>query len=284
MPTGLLGAFAAALCYGVGSVLQSLAASRGARADGLDPRLVLRLLRSWPYVVGLGLDGVGFLLSIGALQTLPLFAVQAIVAGSLAVTAVVGASTLHLRLTAGDRAALVGVVAGLGLLGASAAEDRAVAASGTVGWGVLTASVLLGLLAIPAGRLGGGPAAPVLGAVAGLGFGAVAVAARILPLHPATAGLSATATDLVGDPAAYGLLVAAGVALVAYATALQRGSVLAATAPLVVAETVVPALVGLLLLGDRARPGWGVAAVAGFVLAVSGALALSRHGELTVEG
>ncbi|MCW2711457.1 MAG: putative integral rane protein, partial [Marmoricola sp.] len=59
----------------------------------------------------------------------------------------------------------------------------------------------------------------------------------------------------------------------------QRGSVTRATAPLVVGETLAPALVGLWFLGDQSRPGWQWAAVAGFVLAVVGALSLSRYGE-----
>ena len=86
---------------------------------------------------------------------------------------------------------------------------------------------------------------------------------------------------LVEAPAAYALLVAAPVALMTYATALQRGSVVQATAPLVVGETVLPAIVGLSLLGDHARPGWGVAASAGFILAVGAALVLSRFGEVS---
>ena len=88
MLLGLLGAVGAALCYGVGSVLQALAARRTTSAEGLDPRLLLRLARSWQYVVGLALDGVAFLLSIVALRSLPLFTVQSIVASFLAVTAV----------------------------------------------------------------------------------------------------------------------------------------------------------------------------------------------------
>jgi hypothetical protein len=50
---------------------------------------------------------------------------------------------------------------------------------------------------------------------------------------------------------------------------------------LVVGKTVLPALVGLILLGDHARPGWGVAATAGFLLAVGAALLLSRFGEVS---
>ena len=39
--------------------------------------------------------------------------------------------------------------------------------------------------------------------------------------------------------------------MLTYSIALQRGTVTQATAPLVVGETVAPALVGLLLLGDQ---------------------------------
>ena len=65
-------------------------------------------------------------------------------------------------------------------------------------------------------------------------------------------------------------MVAAVLAMLTYSTALQRGTVTQATAPLVVGETVAPALVGLLLLGDEPRQGWGWAATLGFALAVGG--------------
>lgn len=64
-----------------------------------------------------------------------------------------------------------------------------------------------------------------------------------------------------------------------YATALQRGSVTTSTAMMVLGETVFPSLVGVLVLGDRTRPGFVVVALAGFVLAVAAALALARFGE-----
>ena len=73
--------------------------------EGLDPRLLGRLLRSWKYVVGVGLDGLGFLLSLAAVRTLPLFVVQSVVASFLAVTAVLGAIFLKMPLTRRDRSA-----------------------------------------------------------------------------------------------------------------------------------------------------------------------------------
>jgi len=47
----------------------------------------------------------------------------------------------------------------------------------------------------------------------------------------------------------------------------------------VLAETVPPAIVGIVFLGDTTRRGLGGLAVSGFVLAVASAVALARFGE-----
>lgn len=66
-------------------------------------------------------------------------------------------------------------------------------------------------------------------------------------------------------------------------TALQRGSVTTATAGLVIGETLGPAAVGVVWLGDRTRDGLEWLAVLGFLVAVAGALALARFGEAPAE-
>ncbi len=273
MILGFVCALGAALGYGVGSVLQAVAARQAPLAEGLDPGLLLRLLRSWRYVVGLGLDGLGFLLTLVAVQSLPLFVVQATVASFLAVTAVLGALFLQMPLSRRDWIGLGVTVLGLALVALSASGEGAVSVTPADGWWVLAAAAALGLLAVPLGRWTGTRGAAALGAVAGLAFGATSVAARMLP----------DSVALLDSPPAYALVVAGAVALLAYSTALQRGSVTAATAPLVVGETVAPALVGLLVLGDRPRHGWEVVAALGFALAVGGAVSLARHGELVDE-
>ena len=273
MVIGLLGAFAAAICYGVASVLQALAARQTESADGLDPRLMLRLVRSWRYLLGLGLDGLAFVFSIAALRTLPLFAVQAIVASFLAVTAILGTIFLDLKLRRLDQVGVVAVVIGLIMVGSSAAPESAGHAGPLAHWGVLVATGVLAVVAFPLAKIEGPAGSAVLGAVAGLAFGATSVAARMIASPLSLRGV-------LTDPASYSLIVAAAVALLTYPTALQRGSVTQATAPLVIMETVAPAVLGLAVLGDHPRPGWGWAAVVGFVLAVAGAIALSRHGEL----
>jgi hypothetical protein len=105
--------------------------------------------------------------------------------------------------------------------------------------------------------------------VSGLGFAVVAVAARVLP------DLSPPA--LATQPAAYALVVAGPVAFLLYAVALQRAAVMTATSSLVLTQTAVPALVGVLLLGDQVRPGGAGFAVLGLALAVAGAATLARY-------
>jgi hypothetical protein len=74
--------------------------------------------------------------------------------------------------------------------------------------------------------------------------------------------------------------VAAGiVSFVFYATALESGSVTVATSAVVLAETLPPAVVGVLFLGDTTRHGLTPVAAVGFGLAVVSAVMLARFGE-----
>ena len=135
-------------------------------------------------------------------------------------------------------------------------------------------------MSVPLARLPGPRGAAALGSVAGLAFGATAVASRMLPGDLSPGNILGELDTLLASPTTYALVLAGVVAMLTYSIALQRGSVTQATAPLVVGETVAPALVGLFLLGDHARPGWGGVAAVGFVLSVAGAVSLARHGEI----
>jgi len=280
MTFALICAFGTSLCYGFGSVLQGAAAMDATPASRLDPHLLLTLTRSWRYPTGLALDGVGFLLSLVALRSLPLYVVQSVVSSSLAVTAVTAVLFLRLRMRRREWYALMAVMVGLALVGLSAASEPPDAVGTCTQVLILVVAVALVLAALAVVRVSDRAGSWVLGAAAGLAFGVVAVAARGLPALPSGHHLVDDARVLLGAPALYALLVAATFALTAYATALQRGTVVQATAPLVVGETVLPALAGLALFGDHPRPGWGAVAVVGFVLAVGASLLLSRYGDV----
>jgi drug/metabolite transporter (DMT)-like permease len=271
---GLAGAFAAAVAYGVGTVMQAIGARRAGRAAGPDAQLLLRLVRSTPYVIGLLLDGVGFALSLAALRTQPLFTVQAIVASSLAVTALLTVAILRVRLAPLEWSALALVTAGLTLL-ALAAKDQRPAHVGFGGRMALLAVVVASALVVAvaaSARDGGRKDAWALGCLAGLMYGAGGIGARVLA-NPRSIG------GLLIDPALWAMFIAGVLGLLLYAMALQRGSVTVATAAVVVTETLVPAAIGITLLGDRPAQGRTGLAAAGFAVTVTGSLLLARYGE-----
>ncbi|MGH3320691.1 MAG: DMT family transporter [Streptosporangiaceae bacterium] len=268
MSLGLLGAVFAALCTGCAAVLQAIGARR-VTAHHVDPRLFLALLKSWPYVTGLALNCTAFGLSLVALRSLPLFVVQAIVASNLAVVAVLAACVLRARLRVRDWAAVSGVIAGLILLVLSADPGNPAHMATTGQWALLGAAVALGCtMLVPGHKLHG--KAALLGMLAGLTYGIVGVASRVL-------GDAASVHGLLLNPATYALGLGGILGTLLYASAVQRGSVTSASAMTIVGQTLGPAVVGWFLLGDHSRPGFTLIAIAGFVLTVAGAVALARH-------
>jgi drug/metabolite transporter (DMT)-like permease len=251
-------------------VLQAVAARSGTGATGAGP--LLRMVRRTPFLVGLALDGCGFLAQFAGLRLAPVFLVQAAMASSLAVTAVVAAPVLKVRLRGAEWLAVGGVVAGLALLGVSAGGEGGATLHPALRYVLLGAVAVLAAAGYAVSRLPVGARPGAYGAVAGLGFAVTALAARSLT--------SVSPADLVRDPGAYAVLAAGVTGFTCYALGLQAGSVTVTTAATVVGETVVPAALGVLLLGDATRPGYAPVAAAGFVLAVAGALVLARFGEV----
>ncbi|MFB7058926.1 hypothetical protein ACWF95_02140 [Streptomyces vinaceus] len=265
-------ALGAAVCFGTASVLQAMAAraAEPGTGSGVDPALLLRAARQWRYVAGLGLDAAGFVLQIVALLHVPIYTVSAALAASLAVTAVVSARLLHVRLSRAEWSAVGVVCAGLAMLGLASGEEGSGTGSFALELGLLVVAGLVLLVGAVAGGLPDRSRALVLGLASGTGFGVVEVAVRLI----GDVSLAAFA-----NPALYALLLGGGAAFLLLTSALQRGSVTAATAGMVIGETIGPAVVGVVWLGDRTREGLTWLAVLGFAVAVAGALALARFGE-----
>ncbi|MCU1432693.1 MAG: hypothetical protein JWP95_1798 [Actinotalea sp.] len=271
MPFALLGVVAAAVCSGTATVLQARAARREPAVDGLHAGLLVRLLRQRLYLLALALMVAGFGLSFLALRTLPLFVVQAGRASSLAVTALLAVLVLRARLTRREVAAVVAVVTGVVLLASAAGTDRSDAVPDATRFGLLGGLVVVAALAAAATRIRPPDRAGlVLGALAGLSFAVLALGARVLRgFEPLV---------LLADPAAWAVGGGGLLGLLLTAMALQRTSVVGATAPMVATETVVGAALGMVLCGDRPAPGAGLVSAVGFGLVLLGALSLARFG------
>jgi drug/metabolite transporter (DMT)-like permease len=270
MALGVIAALVSALCYGLASVLQAKAVRLNPAGPGAAP--LLRLMVRVPFVGGMLLDVAGFAAQFTALRVAPVFLVQAAQAASLAVTAAGAAVFLKIHLTLRDWAAVATTCAGLAALGFTAGPESPGGTSIGFRFSLAGAVLLLALAGFAARRLAEPAGSTVTGLVAGLGFGVVALAARALPsLSPAR---------LVTDPATYALAVGGVIAFLFYASGLQRGAVTAVTAAAVAGETLLPAIVGILVFGDHTRPGTTPIAVAGFAATLAGAAALAHFGEV----
>jgi len=276
----LLAALLSAVCYGVAAVMQAIAVRAashrsaevaGEAGQGVDPGLLVRMLRQGLFLASVAIDLLGFIAQLVALRKLPLFAIQAIMASNLAVTAVFAAWLMKMRLELREWLAVAGVVIGVALLGLSAGVQGAARVGSEFELALIVAVVAVGVAGFAVARLPNPVRTPALGAIAGLGYAVVAVSARILP--------GFAPLQLVKSPAAYTLAAAGIVSFLLYATALEGGSVTTATAAVVLAETLPPAVVGVIFLGDTTRHGLTAVAALGFILAVVCAVALARFGE-----
>jgi drug/metabolite transporter (DMT)-like permease len=274
----LVAAVVAALLYGVASVMQAIAVRAASHKEptedaigGLDPGLVVRLLGQWRFVASIGLDALGFIAQLIALQRLPLFAVQAFVASNLAVTAVLASWVIGVSLSWREWAAVIGVVAGVGLLGSSAGAEGAAQVGAVFKLALIVAVAGLALVGLAAAKLNEPYRTVALGTTAGFGYGVLSIAARVLN------GFSPLV--LARDPATYAVIAAGIISFMFYATALESGSVTVATAAVVLSETIPPAVIGVIFLGDQTRRGLAGVAWGGFFLAVTSAVMLARFGE-----
>ncbi|HET6482707.1 MAG TPA: hypothetical protein VFG35_22105 [Actinoplanes sp.] len=255
-------AVAAAAAYAIGSVLQAAAVRR--------PGSLGSLATSPVYLAGLTADGVAWILSLLALRGLPVYVVQAVLAGSLGLTVLLAAAVLHIRPRRRDLLAVAVLIGALAVLAICGQEQPAPVLSQatetalTVAGGVVV--VATGVAVLPAARTDAHGL--VLAVLAGLAYSMTALAARGVSIRtPLVATLA--------EPLVW-VVVCSGIAgTVAYAAALQRGSVASVTALTWSVEVVVPAAVAIPLLGDEVRAGWAPAAVLAIVAVVGAAVVLA---------
>ncbi len=252
MVIGLGAALLAAVLFGVAGVVQAIAARRYG-------------LFSW-MMVGVGMTYLlGWGLHLVAIAHVPLYVAQVGIAISLVVTAILAATVVGEPLSPRHWVAIATMVVGLVLV---------VMAAGPVGsthfetertlvlYAGAAVTLLLGLVAI---RFEGAGSGVALGVLAGVAYGGSPISTRALVDPHLDAETIVPALTVV----AYGLL---GFWLCS--VALRRAAVTAVNAPLILLETLVPAIVGIAIFDDQVRSGWWPVAVGGFALSTAGALVL----------
>ena len=225
------------------------------------------------FILGTVLVTVGFAGGAVAARYLPLFLSQTIVSANLVITALLGTIMLNIALHTRDWVAIWLVVFSLCLLGMSSSHQTGDSGGRGFHWMLFFATVVLSGLALLSVYRLGRHGAIAGGAAAGLLFGVIAIAVRILDgIHPFDP------VRLLLDPAAWTIAIAGAVGFFVQTVALQLGAVNGVTAVLVVGETAGPSLIGVMFLGDQAKPGFGWLALVGFVGAVVGAVLVAWYG------
>ena len=260
---GLVAGLAAAALFGVAAVAQAHAVRRQPqRPHGLVDFVRVSVRDPWTLGVVVAYL-LGFVLHVVAIWALPLYLAQATVAMSLPITAVTSI-VLHEHLRPAHWAAVGLVSVGLVLLSVSSGEPGELFTSV---WFAIALWVGIALLLLAA-RVGVHWPGPVIAALAGLGYTGSAVAVRG----------AESATNMVGITAGLTVGIYGLIGFWLYSVALDRTPVSAASAPLIVTQTFVPSLIGVVLLGDGVRPGWWPGVLAGLVLSTLGAVLLSGDG------
>jgi hypothetical protein len=270
---GLLLAFGTAVSTGIASILQAMAARRGEPPTGEPATELGRLFLSPLYLVGTTLDVIGFGCFVTALHWLPLFMVQCAATASVGVTALLGHRWLATTLRRWQLWTLLGLAAGLVLLAAGARARAAQPMARSDQWWLVVAAVAITLIGVVIAHGTGRRAGGVMAAISGLAFAGTGVTSRVL----SDAG---SVHDVVTAPASYALIVFGATGMVLFAGSLQKAAVTTATAALFGIETLAASTVGLLVLGDATRPGWGPPTAVGFVATLGCALGLALGGDV----
>ncbi len=253
MVIGLGAALLAAVLFGGAAVVQAIAARRHGIISWLMAAVALVYLGGWG-------------LHVVSITLLPLYLAQVGIAGSLAVTALIASRVVHEPLERRHWVAVGALVGGLVMLATAAGDvgQERFDSGRTAVLYVAAAAILLASLA--AVRVRDERGGVVLGALGGIAYAGSPIATRSL-VDPSW--------DLytVAPALAIGVFGLMGFWL--YSLGLRRASVTAVTAPLVLLETLIPAVIGVLAFGDGVRPGWWALAVLGFLLSMGAALVLS---------
>jgi len=272
-------AFAGALSYAVASVTQQRSAAAVVSSRPLEPALVLRLVRSRPWLLGLVAVGIGYGLQAAALAFGRLVIVEPVFPLGLLLALVLAARAEGRWLERSEWAAATAAVAGLAAFLVAAEPsggDRTAPASSL---GLATAGSVVAVVAcwLAAARVAAPRRALVLSIGGGVGAGVTDAVTKTVATLVGTQRLA-----LFGDVRLY-LLALVGLLTMTVQQNAYRAAGLAASLPaFVVLEPVVGSALGLMIYHERVGGGglritievlavlaavWGIARLANSVMA-----------------
>ncbi|GAC1391067.1 MAG: hypothetical protein NVSMB46_02210 [Candidatus Saccharimonadales bacterium] len=263
----ILAAAVCSLCNGSAAILQKISADKQQKVDSLNARFLIRLLQDVPYIVGVTLDIIGFCFTIYAVHYLPLFLVEAIIASNIIITACIERIFRHQNITKQSYGAILLILLGLVVLALSAKPHHFIHISHIVTLVVIISPVPIALVGFIFTKSKKFTAAIGLAVLGGLAFGGTSVIGRIFTLyHPFWHNIV--------NPLLFSLIASGSLGILLFSVALQRAQATVMNATMTASQTLIPAIVGIIFLGDEARNGLWPFVIIGSFLALSGVLIL----------
>jgi drug/metabolite transporter (DMT)-like permease len=256
-----------AFAQNLGYLFQYDVSSRAAPLSLRRPIASVRsLLTQKRWLLGAGVQAVGFALYVVALALAPLSLVQATAAGGIGILAVMSSRLRHEPLTRREQIGAGVSVAGLALLGLSLISTHSEGTGATYGWvGVWLAASVGGAVAcvLPLARaIGRGPA---WGIASGILFAAGDVSTK-MAVSAGIENFAFLACLIVFYASGTGVLQAA----------FQQGSALTTAGLSTLLTNALPILAGMVLFHEPLPSGWvGAIRIVAFAGVVAGAVLLS---------
>jgi hypothetical protein len=254
------------ICYGAATVFEQVAAKRQRAIGSLHPSHLVRLAQQGPYILGIALDLVGWILFLFVAQKLPLFLALSFVAAGLVVSALLAHVYLGVKSSKRERLAIIGVMIGLVLLGVVAQPSSAHGVSHLFLVTLEAIPIALAVCGLALLKTQRTYTSFGLAALSGLAFGGTGLVARSLHLHHFSVHMVLLVVALI----LYGALGA-----LFMAAALQRDTVNRVNGTLYATELVIPSIIGMLFLGDSARAGWWPVLLLGFLCIVGSVIVIA---------
>lgn len=255
MLTGIALAFASAISYNAGFVVEKRALQRMPEVHAGRSLHMLRTLGSSPlWMLGFAMSLMGTGLQVLALSRAPLSVVQPIIASGIVVLLLLSRLVLAEHLGRVEWAGIVTVGIALVLVGISLdATSEPIGTAGSV-LRIVAAAVPTALLAgaafLAAGRRQRA-SAPLFGLAAGLVYGVSGLATKGVSVIVEEDGLMPAVPRVLASPDLYLLLAFAAVGLLFFQTGLQRGRASVLVPVSSVVASAYPVAVGMVLFGER---------------------------------
>ncbi|MDL2341479.1 MAG: hypothetical protein QFB87_00155 [Patescibacteria group bacterium] len=266
----LIAALLCAVCNGSAAVLQKISADKEKNVQSLDAGLLWRLAQNKTYLAGIVLDILGWVFTLYAVHYLPLFLVEAIIAANIVFTALLERFVRHQALSRKAYTAISIILAGLVLIALASAPEKAHPISRFIELLILLSPLPIALAGLLLARSKRYIACIGLAALGGLSFGDTSIIGRIF-------SPSIPLWHTLYSPQVFALIASGTLGVLLFSIALQRAQATIVNATMSASQTLIPALVGIVFLGDRARGGlW-------YLIFVGGALAFSGLFILTIK-